>query len=177
MKIDGSNLLQKLEDSDLFNIRLVNAFFNRILKDQNFWRDRISIKYPQIFEFKLEQETYEGFYLKISHYISKLEEKCDVSYSGYNLNKEYNKYVAALVFASQIGYNDMILSLFEKYDFTDKEIFYKGLANAFYYDNTDSIKLLLTKVKDHSSSYYQTSLRCFKKRQENDLKRKKNKNK
>ncbi len=66
-------ILQHLDDKDLLQLVLVNKYAHS-LADENFWMNRLNIKYPSTVQFK-ENQSWKEYYLSIVYYIDMLKNK------------------------------------------------------------------------------------------------------
>ena len=64
------------EDRDVINMLSVNKKFN----DDLYFRKILERRYPLLLKFKLEDETYKQFYLKMVKYMAKLWEEYEIPY-------------------------------------------------------------------------------------------------
>ena len=76
------------EDRDVINMLSVNRKFN----DDSYFKRILEKRYPLLLEFKLEDETYKRFYLRMVKYLAKLWEEFKIPYvavKGLNPEKRY----------------------------------------------------------------------------------------
>jgi Golgi nucleoside diphosphatase len=89
-----SALASKMDDETLLTFCKTDKYFNsKICDDPFFWKRRLEEKYPLLTEFK--KETWKKFYLRMSYYISKLEEEFEIPYistKDYNPEEFYKEY-------------------------------------------------------------------------------------
>lgn len=71
-------ILQHLDDRDLLQLILVNKYAYS-LTDENFWRNRLMLKYPSTVEFRRD-ESWKEYYLSVVYYIDKLKNKYNYIY-------------------------------------------------------------------------------------------------
>jgi hypothetical protein len=68
-------ILQRLEDRDLFNTLLTNKYSYDITNNDNFWRNRLLLKYPVTIPYKPENFNWKDYYLSVVYYIDKLKKE------------------------------------------------------------------------------------------------------
>jgi Ankyrin repeats (3 copies) len=116
-------LARKMDDKTLLTFCKTDKYFNsKICDDPFFWKRRLEEKYPLLIEFK--KGSSKEFYLKMSYYISKLEEGFGIPYiptKDYNPENFYNIYKddenifdMAMSFASEGGYMEIVKLMIEK---------------------------------------------------------------
>ena len=142
-------ILQKLEDQDLFNTLLTNKYANS-LADENFWMNRVLIRYPGTFQFKEPNPTWRNFYLSSVYYIDKM-----LSDFGFSFTKgDPKKYYHAL----RINDNALWRSGQAKFLRNDME------DVALYYNNK-----LRTRIKRYGNPVYQLNTPEWEKEKEDLL--------
>jgi Ankyrin repeats (3 copies) len=118
-----SVLASKMDDKTLLNFCKTNKYFNsKICDDPFFWKGRLDEKYPLLIKFK--NGTWKEFYLRMTYYISKLEEKFGIPYiptKGYNPEQFYkdnknNEYIYdwATGYAAEGGNMEIVKMMLEK---------------------------------------------------------------
>jgi Ankyrin repeats (3 copies)/Ankyrin repeat len=108
------------DDKTILNMLSVNKKF----RDEKFFQRVIERKYPLLIEFKKDEETWKQFYLRMSYYIAKLEEKLGIPYiptEGYDPEEFYKDYKDskdifdfALYEAAEGGHMDIVKLMIEK---------------------------------------------------------------
>lgn len=73
-------ILQKLEDIDLFSMILTNKYLYN-LTDDVFWRNRLSIKYPNTISYKPDEQNWKRYYLNVVYYIDNLRKEKEFIYT------------------------------------------------------------------------------------------------
>src|SRR5665647_842836 len=83
-------ILENLDDKDLFKTLLTNKYLNSIA-DENFWRNRLMVKYPLTAEHKESDEwrldlitqvpnTWKNYYLYVIYYVDKMQKEFDFKF-------------------------------------------------------------------------------------------------
>lgn len=125
-------LLNFAEDKDIINMLSVNRKFS----NEEFFERIMKRKYPDLIQYKKENETWKSFFIRMVHYISRVKEEYKVDYFP-GLDPVY------------------VLSGFQS-------PFYMIGSSAAKIGNVEAIKQLL-KTKSKSLSFLPI-LRCNKKR-------------
>jgi hypothetical protein len=76
------------DDKTILNMLSVNKKF----RDEQFFERVMKRKYPELIQYKTDDETWKSFYIKMVYYIAKLKEKFRFYYDrqpGYNPEKLY----------------------------------------------------------------------------------------
>ena len=66
-------ILQNLDDRDLFQLLLTKNKYIYYLTDDMFWKNRLQVRYPATVEYKPDQQKWKQYYLNVVYYIDKLE--------------------------------------------------------------------------------------------------------
>jgi Ankyrin repeats (3 copies) len=146
-----SALASKMDDKTLMTFCKTDKYFNsKICGDPFFWKRRLEEKYPLLVEFK--NGTWKQFYLRMSYYISKLEEGFGIPYiptKGYNPEYFYKEYKdsedifnLAMVWAAAGGGHMEIVKLLIEKGATD---FDWGMNEAARGGQMEIIKLMIEK--------------------------------
>ena len=113
-------ILQKLNDEELINTLLTNKYANS-LADENFWMNRVLIRYPGTFRFKEHNMTWRNFYLSSVYYIDKM-----LTQFGFNFTKgDPKKYYHALRINNHV-IGKMRQAMFLRNDMEDIALFYSN---------------------------------------------------
>lgn len=143
----------KLDDRSLFTFCKTDKYFKeKICDDEKFWKRRLESKYPLLWRYKSVKDSYRSFYLFMSKYIAKLEEKFGIPYlpswkynplNFYQTHKDtYNRiYDEALYYAAHSNRIDLIEILIEK---GGKDL-HMAMNGAIDSGNLDIVKFLLNK--------------------------------
>ena len=89
--LDRQFLIRYLEHEDFIKFCSLNRYFNEKICKEDIFRDIIYFRYPLLAQFK-ENENWKEFYLKMSYYITKLEQEFEIPYipaKGYNPERFY----------------------------------------------------------------------------------------
>jgi ankyrin repeat protein len=149
-KVALSALASKMDDKTLLNFCNTDKYFNsKICNDDTFWKRRLDEKYPLLTEFK--NGTWKEFYLRMTYYISKLEENFGIPYistKGYNPEKfyKYNKdnkdiYNRAMNYAAEGGHMEIVKLMIEK----GATEFNSAMYNAARGGHMEIVKLMIEK--------------------------------
>jgi Ankyrin repeats (3 copies) len=153
-------LARKMDDETLLTFCKTDKYFNsKICNDDFFWKRRLDEKYPLLIEFK--NGTWKKFYLKMTYYISKLEEEFGIPYiptKSYNPEKFYKKYKDSkdiynfvMVRAAKGGNMEIVKFMIEKgatsFDWT--------MVNASRGGHMEIVKLMIEK----GATYFNTAMR------------------
>jgi len=87
-------ILEHLSDDSLFYICTVCKYIASLLQTENFWRNRISNRYPLLVRY-CDCTSWKQFYLKMMFYINTIEKKWGIPYiasSEYNPETVYKEY-------------------------------------------------------------------------------------
>lgn len=82
-------ILQELENRDLFSITLTNKYLYN-LTDDIFWKNRLSIKYPNTISYKRTEQNWKRYYLNVMYYIDNLRKEKEFIYTQGNPFVIYN---------------------------------------------------------------------------------------
>jgi Ankyrin repeats (3 copies) len=120
-----SILARNMDDKTLLSFCKTDKYFNlKICNDDGFWKRRMEEKYPLLIDFKEKKETWKQFYIKMTYYISKLEEEFEIPYvptKGYNPEEFYtvhknikNIFGIAMIWAAEGGHMEIVKLMIEK---------------------------------------------------------------
>jgi len=73
-------ILQNLDDKSLLNFSQTSKYGNNLYQNENFWRNRIQIRYMKALEFKLSRRNWKNYYLNIVYYMNKLKDNNERMY-------------------------------------------------------------------------------------------------
>jgi Ankyrin repeats (3 copies) len=152
-------LASNMDDKTLLNFCNTDKYFNlKICKDDTFWKRRLDEKYPLLTEFK--KGTWKQFYLKMTYYISKLEEIFGIPYiptKSYNPEDFYMSYKnsenifnLAMRNAAEGGHMEIVKLMIEK-GATD---FVGAMARAAKGGHMEIVKLMMEK----GVTYFDTAM-------------------
>lgn len=82
-------ILQNLDDKDLFSALLTNKYLNSLV-DENFWMNRVLIRYPETFKFKESHMNWRNFYLSTVYYINEMKIKYGFDFTKGDPKKYYH---------------------------------------------------------------------------------------
>ena len=68
-------ILQRLDDRDLFQTLLTSKYSYEITNNDNFWRNRLLMKYASTISHKPEDVSWKDYYLSAVYYIEELKRK------------------------------------------------------------------------------------------------------
>ena len=113
-------ILQRLNDMDLFQTLLTSKYFKEITNNDAFWRNRLLTKYPSAVPYKQHSDiSWKNYYLSTVFYVNELKEKGDYQYIDgdpkflykYLVLLKYN-FQRAITKLFKNGYIDAALKLF-----------------------------------------------------------------
>lgn len=113
----NSKILDELDDRELFNFCITDKSASAMCTYEPFWMNRLRRRYPYLVEFKTINETWKTLYLRMSYYITKLNEEYGIPYipvKEYDPSKFYNenKEVGLLTSGSNIfKYRAMMIAI------------------------------------------------------------------
>jgi ankyrin repeat protein len=145
-----SALASKMDDKTLLNFCNTDKYFNsKICKDDSFWAHRLNEKYPLLVASK--KGTWKQFYLRMSYYIAKLEEKFGIPYiptKDYNPEKFYKEnkdrkdiFDWAIFVAARGGHMEIVKLMIEK----GSTSFNSAMVNAALGGHMEIVKFLIEK--------------------------------
>ena len=83
-------IMDKVDDRELLNACSINKYTWSIVCDDAFLRRRLLNKYPEIEQYKGNEETWKRFFSRSIHYITLLKDKYDYIYTFGNFIVQYN---------------------------------------------------------------------------------------
>jgi hypothetical protein len=83
-------ILSKVEDNELLKVCLIDKYTWNIVCDDAFLRRRLLSKYPEIEQYKKEEETWKQFFGRATYFIDKMKEEFDYDYTFGNFVTQYN---------------------------------------------------------------------------------------
>jgi Ankyrin repeats (3 copies) len=124
-KVALTALARNMDDKTLLSLCKTDKYFNsKICQDDSFWKRRLNEKYPLLSEYKKETQSWKQFYLRMTYYISKLEEEFEIPYiptKSYNPEDFYKIYIGgryifdhAMDEAALGGHIDIVKLMIEK---------------------------------------------------------------
>ena len=136
------------DDKTILNMLSVNKQF----RDEKFFERVLERKYPMLMIFKKEGQSWRDFYIKMTYYISKLEEDYDIPYIPsiyFNPEGFFEEYYrtpdsrrrAALFYATNAKRLDIVNKLL--YEGVDEDKLYYSLVEAVKINSLEIIKELL----------------------------------
>lgn len=66
-------ILSELSDRDLLNFCKTHKYGNDLCNNEDFWRNRVEIKFLGASQYKSPNRTWKNFYLKIIYYLNKFK--------------------------------------------------------------------------------------------------------
>ena len=105
----------KLDDRELLKACSLNKYTWNTVCDDAFLRMRLLSKYPQTEKYKLEDESWKRFFLRVIHFIALLKEKFDYVYTfgnfetQYDLLKEYGDAIFLIDEAAKFGELELVI--------------------------------------------------------------------
>tara|TARA_R110001599_G_scaffold5250_1_gene26379 strand:+ start:43 stop:666 length:624 start_codon:yes stop_codon:yes gene_type:complete len=133
------------DDRTILNMLSVNKKF----RDEQFFKRVMDRKYPFLIQFKPERESMKDLFIRMTYYISKLEEESGIPY----INSEYynpkilyshrpkDRYDYALLYASHVGDMNLIKLLISK----GAKDFSNAMTDAADGGHIDIVKFFMTK--------------------------------
>src|SRR5665647_2358723 len=101
LKDTDREILLRLSDKELIKTCSLNKYLFTSVCDDNFFRRKLQLSYPDTLPFKSSDTTYKQYYLKVIYYVSKMLEEFNYSYVSRNLGNPENQYDIL----KSIGYN------------------------------------------------------------------------
>ncbi len=158
------------DDRDVINMLAVNRKFN----DDSYFKKILEKRYPLLLRFKIDNETYKQFYLKMVKYMALLWEKYQIPYiPGKDFNPKYfyekfgkNRiYTIALYEAAEIGDIKLAQYLMDKGARVDEFTYISvGVGGS-----VEMMKFLLQKYSPPNYKYLQSTLRYAKENNQQSL--------
>ena len=81
-------VLKHIDDGKLLQVCTIDKRFWHNVCDDDFLRRRL-FKYPRIEKYKLENETWKRFFLRVMYYVLKMKEEHGFVYTSGNFKKQY----------------------------------------------------------------------------------------
>ena len=139
-------ILKHLDDEKLLKICTLDRKTWNEVCDDNFLRRRL-MKYPGIEKYKLENESWKRFYLRVLYYVSKMQEEYEYTYKTGNFKVQYDllknyKMDKLLIEAARKGEVEIVKHAIENGANVHTAADYP-LKLAVYAGNLDLVKLLL----------------------------------
>lgn len=116
-------ILQRLDDRDLFRTLLTSKYSYDITNNDNFWRNRLLAKYSSTIPYKPEDLSWKEYYLSVVYYIDKLLKENnfefkhgDPKYLYKLLVLQHGKRVVFKIMDELVvnGYSDVALDIFNR---------------------------------------------------------------
>ena len=82
--IDREILLKLKDDKEFLKSCNLNNYFRNEVCNDNFFRTRLSITYPNTLKYKTKKQTWKQYFLEVIYYLAKLEENYQYKYEDGN---------------------------------------------------------------------------------------------
>ena len=82
--IDREILFKIKDDKEFLKSCNLNNYFRNEVCNDNFFRTRLSITYPNTLKYKINEQTWKQYFLEVIYYIAKLKEDYRYKYEDGN---------------------------------------------------------------------------------------------